>query len=54
MKYYGISTGTTGNYGVGDMVESDSYSMTSDGPVVDGEPCFYVFIIVNGVPSVLT
>jgi len=45
--YYGISTGETGEYGVGDLVESDrwDYEENGGGYVVDGEPCFNVITI---------
>jgi hypothetical protein len=48
MKFYGASTGETGQYGVGDIVEGTSYTLTSDGNLeIDGEPVFQVFTIAD-------
>lgn len=47
--YYGISTGETGQCGVGDLVEGESWSKDSDGTyIVSGEPCHSVITIING------
>lgn len=50
VRYYGVSTGETGNYGVGDLVVGDGYNHDdgNGGYLVDGEPCYNVFIISNG------
>ena len=48
--YYGISTGETGAYGVGDIVVGESwiYDESGGGYEVAGEPCYNVLIIENG------
>lgn len=48
--YYGISTGATGNYGVGDLVESTNISRNNLELVLDGESVFSVFTIVDNKP----
>lgn len=52
MKYYGISTGETGQYGVGDLVPGSSYTYEELGEgygvyYVNGEPCHHVITIVD-------
>ena len=54
MIYYGISTGDTGQYGVGDIVEGSSYVIEADGMgELDGEPVFYIFIIKDNKPVIV-
>ncbi len=54
MIYYGISTGDTGEYGVGDIVEGSSYGLNADGEwELDMELVFYVFIITDNKPVIL-
>ena len=50
--YYGISTGDSGDHGVGDLVTGANIQRRdSDGALLlDGEQVFYVFTIENGRP----
>ena len=50
-KFYGVSTGETGAYGVGDIVVGESWSydaMFNGGMIVNSEPCYNVFTIKDG------
>lgn len=52
MKFYGIATGDTGNYGVGDIVVGTSWTRDENTGTleVDGEPCYNVFTHeLNGI-----
>lgn len=57
-KYiFGISTGETGEFGVGDIVEStpDKVEYTEECIILDEEPVFNLFEIkvdANGVPRI--
>ena len=46
MKYYGVSTGETGQYGIGDIVISDN-EPTAQGEelFLDDEPVYNVFTV---------
>jgi hypothetical protein len=50
IKYYGVSRGESGNYGIGDVVESNTYSNDSETNTicVGDEEVYCVFIIENG------
>ena len=50
MQYYGVSTGSTGQHGIGDIVTGSSWSYEENGGgyLVDGEPCYNVFTVKNG------
>lgn len=48
-KFYGPSTGETGQYGVGDIVEGTTITTDPDGGyLLDGEPVYNIFIVKNG------
>jgi hypothetical protein len=45
---YGVSTGDTGQYGVGEIFEGNIKNKTRDGELLlDGEPVYYYFKIVD-------
>jgi hypothetical protein len=47
MIYYGVSTGESGQYGVGDIVEGSSWQKVLYGYEINDEPVFQVFTIVD-------
>lgn len=47
--FYGVSTGDTGEYGVGDIFSGSEVTEDEDGCILlDGEPVLNVFKIVDG------
>lgn len=51
---FGVSTGETGQYGVGDLVMGEKSDVTSDGDVgwlISGEPVYGVYEVVDGKPE---
>lgn len=47
-KVFGVSTGDTGDYGIGDIVMGSVVAELEDGTVtLDGEPVYNIFVINN-------